>query len=105
MEADRDAMRLSPLDNVATVLRAVAPGEAVRLGGGEAVPAADAIPLCHKLALRPIRAGEAVVKYGHPIGIATAAIEPGRHVHVHNMRSARAALTQRREETAPCPPI
>lgn len=91
MEADRDAMRLSPLDNVATVLRAVAPGEAVRLGGGEAVPAQDAIPLCHKLALRPIRAGEAVVKYGHPIGVATAAIEPGRHVHVHNMRSARAA--------------
>ncbi len=102
MEADRDAMRLSPQDNVATVLRTVAPGESLRLGGGEAVAALDAIPLCHKLALRPIAAGEPVLKYGHPIGTATAAIAPGRHVHVHNMRSARAAAPMRGDE--PCPP-
>ncbi len=28
-------------------------------------------------------------KYGEVIGIATAAIEPGAHVHVHNLVSAR----------------
>lgn len=95
MDTGRDAMRLSPLDNVATALRAIEPGDEVRLGGGEAVAARDAIPLCHKVALRPIAAGEAVVKYGHPIGAATGPIEPGRHVHVHNMRSARAAREER----------
>ena len=98
METERDAMRLSPLDNVATVLRAVAAGEEVRVGDGEAVLARDAIPLCHKIALRGIAAGEAVVKYGHPIGDATAAVEPGRHVHVHNMRSARAASAEERRD-------
>lgn len=89
-EAARDAMRLSPADNVATALRAIAAGEEVRLGGRDRVPARDAIPLCHKIALRPIGAGEPVLKYGHPIGVATETVEIGRHVHVHNMRSDRA---------------
>lgn len=90
--ADRDAIRLSPSDNVATVLRPVSAGETVRIGaGGAALTARDAIPLCHKIALAPIAPGEAVLKYGHPIGRATERIEAGRHVHVHNLRSARAA--------------
>jgi altronate dehydratase len=44
-------------------------------------------PLAHKLARRPIRAGETVLKYGAPIGVATADIPRGAHVHVHNMKS------------------
>ena len=39
----------------------------------------------HKYALRAIRAGENVVKYGMPIGHATRDIAPGEHVHVHNV--------------------
>jgi len=39
----------------------------------------------HKYALRPIAAGEQVVKYGMPIGHATCPIAPGEHVHVHNV--------------------
>ena len=39
----------------------------------------------HKYARRPIAAGEAVVKYGMPIGHATRAIAAGEHVHVHNL--------------------
>lgn len=91
-------MRLSPGDNVATALRAIAAGEEVRLAGGETVVALDAVPLCHKVALRPIAPGEPVLKYGHAIGDATAAIEPGRHVHVHNMRSARAGAARGRRD-------
>ena len=41
----------------------------------------------HKLAARPIAAGETVLKYNFPIGVATADIPAGAHVHVHNMRS------------------
>ena len=41
----------------------------------------------HKYALRPIAAGENVVKYGMPIGRATEPIAPGEHVHVHNVRT------------------
>jgi len=44
------------------------------------------VPFGHKAALRPIAAGESVIKYGVPIGIATCAIAVGEHVHVHNCR-------------------
>lgn len=47
------------------------------------------IPLGHKVALTAIPAGSQVIKYNVPIGKATADIQPGEHVHVHNLKSAR----------------
>ncbi len=44
----------------------------------------------HKYALRDIRAGEAIIKYGYPIGQATADIPAGAHVHSHNLATALA---------------
>jgi len=38
-------------------------------------------------------AGDPVVKYGEVIGYATTGIRPGQHVHVHNVRSDRARLS------------
>lgn len=90
---EADALALSPRDNVATVLRPVGAGESLRVRRGDDVSevrAREAIPLCHKVSLAPIAAGEAVMKHGQPIGEALVPVEPGRHVHVHNMRSARA---------------
>ncbi len=46
------------------------------------------IPAGHKVALTAIRAGEAVVKYGDPIGMAACDIAPGEHVHTHNLKTA-----------------
>src|SRR5690606_30720295 len=57
------------------------PGSA--LPGGGAV--AEAIEPGHKVAVRAIAAGEAVVKYAQAIGRATCAIAPGAHVHSHNL--------------------
>ncbi len=51
--------------------------------------ALDAVPLGHKVALRAIAAGETVLKYGHDVGRAVADIGQGRHVHVHNLKTAR----------------
>ncbi|MSP48369.1 MAG: hypothetical protein EXQ95_03470 [Alphaproteobacteria bacterium] len=88
-----DAIRLSPDDSVATVLRAVSRGERVRIGGGGAdivLEAIENVPLCHKIALMALRPGDRILKYGEPIGEATQAIRPGGHVHVHNLRSLRA---------------
>lgn len=42
----------------------------------------------HKLALHSIRAGERVIKYGFPIGVATVDIQEGEHVHTHNLKTA-----------------
>jgi altronate dehydratase len=47
------------------------------------------IPRGHKVAVRAIRTGEAIVKYGSPIGTATADIPAGTHVHTHNVASDR----------------
>lgn len=41
----------------------------------------------HKYALRDIKEGENVIKYGNPIGHATADIKKGDHVHTHNMKT------------------
>ncbi len=39
----------------------------------------------HKYAVREIKRGENVIKYGMPIGHATCDIKAGEHVHVHNI--------------------
>ncbi len=44
------------------------------------------IPFGHKISLRPIAMGEAIVKYGVNIGVATSFIKKGEHVHVHNCK-------------------
>ena len=82
------ALVISERDNVATALDALDAGRTVELGTF-VVTLRERIPRGHKLALRPIRSGEAVLKYGSAIGTATADIAAGAHVHIHNVASAR----------------
>ncbi len=78
---------LHPDDNT-LVARANAPeGMKVETESG-VVALARMIPMAHKIARCPIAAGETVLKYGMPIGVATMPIAAGDHVHVHNIRSA-----------------
>jgi hypothetical protein len=79
------AIRLHPQDNVLVATRDLGPGD--RIGeAGDIVLLRD-IPLGHKLAAAPLQAGEKIIKYGMPIGSATAAIAAGDWVHLHNMKS------------------
>lgn len=99
-----EAIRIHPADDVATMLADVAAGETITLQGMELV-ALDAIPRGHKIALRAVTLGEAVRKYGAPIGHATAAITPGAHVHSHNLHTGLSGtLDYRFEAGAPPPP-
>ena len=41
----------------------------------------------HKYALRDIKAGENIIKYGNPIGHAIVDIKKGEHVHNHNIKT------------------
>lgn len=41
----------------------------------------------HKYAVRRIKKGENVIKYGFPIGCALSDIEIGEHVHTHNLKT------------------
>jgi altronate hydrolase len=78
---------ISDRDNVATALEALAAGQVI----AARVPftVREAIPRGHKVSLQVIPLGASVVKYGNPIGVATAEIPPGAHVHTHNVLSAR----------------
>ena len=90
-EATRErpsAIVLDPADNVAVALRAIAAGEDLDVAGAP-LRAAAALPVGHKLARRAIGEGEEVLKYSETIGIASAPIAAGEHVHVQNVRSAR----------------
>lgn len=82
-------LRLHADDNVATVLANVSPGPLVILGdsNGAKVDVVEAVASGHKIALRPIADGEAVVKYGVTIGLATEPIAAGAWVHTHNCKS------------------
>jgi altronate dehydratase len=82
------ALVISDRDNVATALQPLDDGRVLEVAG-VSVTVRDAIPSGHKVAIRAIAAGEPVIKYGSPIGTATVAIEPGAHVHTHNVASGR----------------
>lgn len=51
--------------------------------------AVNDIPIGHKLAVRAIANGDTIIKYGTDIGRAVAAIGPGEHAHVHNVKTKR----------------
>ncbi|MQY44240.1 altronate dehydratase [Epibacterium sp. SM1969] len=78
-------IRLSPKDNVVIALSDLAAGTTL---DDLNVTLAVAVPQGHKIAVQAIAAAENVTKYGQIIGQATAAIEPGDHVHVHNLGMA-----------------
>src|SRR6185312_1820178 len=73
----------NPSDSVAVALRALSRGDEAM-----GVLLCDDIPAGHKFALGLIRAGEAAIKYGFPIGVATVDIRAGEHVHTHNLANA-----------------
>jgi len=85
----RTAFVIARQDNVATALEALEPGEITLLGETQAsgITVSEPIPKGHKLALRDIRAGENIIKYGIPIGHATRDIAEGSWVHLHVMQS------------------
>ncbi len=51
--------------------------------------AAQDIPIGHKVALKPLKAGDTVIKYGEDIGRMAADAGVGTHVHVQNLKTKR----------------
>jgi len=83
---DSRLLMLAPGDSVAVARQPIAAGEKLRLAGREIV-LGSALGFGHKLAVKAIKPGEKIVKYGAPIGSASQAIAPGEPVHVHNIKS------------------
>lgn len=80
-------------DNTATVIsREMKKGRVVELEIGDNViniEISEDIIYGHKIAVKPIKKGEVVLKYGLSIGTALVDIDAGEHVHIHNIESNR----------------
>jgi len=80
-------LHLSPVDDVVVALEPLDAGQVVETAFGP-VDAREPVAMGHKLAVKPVKCGDAVHKYGFPIGVATQDIQPGEWVHTHNLRTA-----------------
>ena len=82
----QNLIRINQEDNVAVALLPIAKGETMTISQ-LLVTASEDIPQGHKMAIKPIKSGESVVKYGFPIGNAKEDIQAGQWVHVHNLKT------------------
>lgn len=84
---------IHPTDNVATALEDLDSGSELTILLGQETTklvVRQPIPRGHKISIKPIQAGMPVIKYGEQIGITRVQIEPGLHVHIHNVTGTRA---------------
>lgn len=81
-----NSIRLHELDNCVVLGEDIKQGDQIADGDNIIIVSSD-VALGHKVAIRSIPAGEAVFKYGVSIGSATSLVQPGDHIHLHNMKS------------------
>ena len=77
-------IKINENDNVVVALVPLAKG--FELSDGTVLN--EDVDLGHKIALKDIRKGEAIIKYDNLIGYASEDIHRGDHVHVHNIRTS-----------------
>jgi len=86
------AIIIDKKDNVASLLSNVRENETVHAQLGNEIlvyKVKDLIQFGHKFAIKPIKKGENIIKYGEIIGRAIIDIDTGCHAHVHNIESLR----------------
>ncbi|MGN0434752.1 MAG: UxaA family hydrolase [Bilifractor sp.] len=85
-----NALLMDENDNVVTLVKKVSNGEAVIFQRGkEAVTiyAAEDIPFCHKIAIKDLKSGDEVLKYGESLGRLIADVSAGCWVNDQNLKS------------------
>lgn len=87
----QDFIKINKDDNVAVALKPIAKGTTVDVVGSSVTMLED-IPQGHKFAIKPIKKGDAVIKYGFRIGYAQADVEVGGWIHTHNLKTALGEL-------------
>ena len=81
-------IRLHPADDVVIARHQLISGARI---AEEDVTVSGLIPAGHKVAVRRIDAGKPVRRYNQIIGVTTRPIEPGQHIHTHNLAMAEFA--------------
>ena len=88
------ALKVDDLDNVATIFaNGITDGTKVEMrdkkGESEIITVHGDVPYGHKIAVKDIAKGEAIMKYGESIGRASCDIKKVDYVHVHNLEAMR----------------
>ena len=103
-----DLIHITVKDNVAVAIHPLKAGNTYQASDGITALAFEDIPQGHKIALKDIREGESIIKYGVVIGHATKDIAQGHWVHTQNMAtnlSGEVKYTYRKEDvTLPAVP-
>ena len=84
-------IQINSLDNVAVALQPLAKGTVIELDD-IVVTLTEDIQQGHKFALKNLKNGESIIKYGNPIGHATADIPAGSWIHTHNLKTGLGEL-------------
>jgi altronate hydrolase len=95
-----EVVRIHPADNVVVATGTLPAGHTVTVEGATLV-LRDPVPAGHKIALRALEPGEAVVKYGFPIGKLTEAVPAGGWIHSHNLRTGLSGTLEYRYDPVP----
>jgi altronate hydrolase len=82
--SENAVIHLHSSDNVAIARVALSPGQELRVNG-RSITVENPVPAGHKIAVAAVAAGENVLRYGQVIGRARIGIQPGQHVHTHNI--------------------
>lgn len=82
----KNFIKIHPSDLVAVALTPLSAGAKIQ-AGEQTVTLLEDIPQGHKFALSAIPAGNPIIKYGNPIGVAKQDIPTGGWVHVHNIKT------------------
>lgn len=85
-----NAVIINDIDTIVTVTKEISANDDITYilnGESLTIKATSNIPINHKAAIKNIKKGDEVLKYGERIGYATADIKVGGHVHTNNLSS------------------
>ena len=94
MNSKNQVLHLHPKDNVGIARIALHPGVEIEVERtsreqswltASVLKVRELIPAGHKVALTHLDPGEPVRRYGEVIGTASKEINPGEHIHTHNL--------------------
>jgi len=88
----RQLIVINPKDNVAIATVDLHKGQDIQIdtdNGKLVITLKSGIKFGHKVAIKNIKNGSPVYKYGEEMGITTEDISSGEHVHVHNVVGQR----------------
>lgn len=93
-----NGIKISQKDNVVVCTVKLTKGDTLSFdedGSNVELKVVEDIPVYHKVAIKDIKKGEFILKYGEHIGVASKDIVKGSHVHLQNVSDYRENLEEK----------